>query len=100
MRMTTRNAVLGVVAAGLAAALQAQEPPVPPGFTVPQPAPAAQPAVLPPSLPSLLAPATPPPASPTPAPVANPAAGKILFDNAIYDFGRVRAGDPIKHTFY
>jgi len=41
-------------------------------------------------------------ATPATAPATNapPAGGpKIQFDQAVYDFGKVRAGEPVKHTF-
>jgi hypothetical protein len=42
------------------------------------------------------APTTPPPAPPPEANVAGP---KIQFASLVYDFGRVRAGDPVKYTY-
>src|SRR5204862_5919739 len=43
--------------------------------------------------------ATPPAAAPAaPAAVQGPSP-KIVFDTPIFDFGRARAGDPVKHTF-
>src|SRR5256885_2205298 len=46
-------------------------------------------------------PPTPQPASPT-APVATVEVGgpKIEFYTNLYEFGRVKAGDPVKYTFY
>ncbi len=51
------------------------------------------------------APPTPPPspaASPIPAvaPAPTNAGPKIVFEGAEYDFGRSKAGEPIRHTFY
>jgi len=40
------------------------------------------------------------PPVPAPAPEAPPAGGaKIQFDQPVYDFGKVKAGEPVKHTF-
>ena len=56
------------------------------------PAPAAPPVATP-------APATPAPATTTAAPATNGPAPKIVFASPTYDFGKAKAGDPIKYTF-
>ena len=55
----------------------------------PHPAPVAPPPI----------PAGAPPAVPVPTVPAAPAA-KIQFETPVYDFGKTKAGDPIKHIFY
>src|ERR1051325_7400093 len=54
------------------------------------PAPAAPPVATP-------APATPAPATTTAAPATNGPAPKIVFASPTYDFGKAKAGDPIKY---
>ena len=41
----------------------------------------------------------PAPQPPVPPAVANPAGAKIQFASVLYDFGRMRAGDPVKYTY-
>lgn len=44
----------------------------------------------------------PPPAAPAAAPAATPApatGAKVQFETPTYDFGRAKAGEPVKHTF-
>src|SRR5262245_37046886 len=37
--------------------------------------------------------------APTATPAAAPSGSKIQFETPTYDFGKAKAGDPIKHTF-
>jgi copper(I)-binding protein len=56
--------------------------------------------ILPGQQPAPAAGAHPDPApAPAVAPAANAAGPKIQFASTLYDFGRVRAGDPVKHTY-
>ena len=66
---------MGLLAAGVAAGLQAQQPVQPAG-----PISAQAPATL--------------------AVTTNAAGPKIQFDNPIYEFGKITAGDLLKHTFF
>jgi hypothetical protein len=53
---------------------------------------------------ALLAQAPPPPAPaaatpPATAPAGTPAGGQIQFATPVYDFGKVKSGDPVKYTY-
>src|SRR5436309_2782690 len=39
------------------------------------------------------------PAAPAVAPATNAGGGKIQFEMPTYDFGKSKAGDPVKYTF-
>src|ERR1041384_4923731 len=73
--ITLKKVTLGLLAAGMAAGLQAQQP-TPPAATT-----SAQ---VPPTL----------------AVTTNAPGPRIEFDNQVYEFGKITAGDPIKHTFF
>ena len=62
----------------------------------------AEPGLPAPAASSLLAPppvAPPSPAAPAAAPATNAGGGKIVFQMPNYDFGKCKAGDPVKYTF-
>src|SRR3989441_5360366 len=42
---------------------------------------------------------TPPPAAPAAAPAATNAGPKIRFQTPVYDFGKIKSGEPVKYTF-
>src|SRR5689334_22874776 len=71
--MTCKKAIIGWLSAGLTVALQAQQPQAVPGVNTGSSAAAV-------------------PAPSTGGP-------QIQFDNQVYDFGKVTAGDVVKHTF-
>src|SRR2546425_12836793 len=41
----------------------------------------------------------PPPAAPAAAPAATNAGPKIQFQTSVYDFGKIKSGEPVKYTF-
>jgi hypothetical protein len=75
MSTSARIAVFGLLATGIGmVALAAQSPAPPP------PAPGGVPAT-------------------TAAPAPTTAAGQIQFETPVYDFGKVKSGDPVKYTY-
>src|SRR2546421_644196 len=79
MKKTSKNFGWAVTIAALGAALAQAEP-------QPAPAPAAPAAI------DLTAP-------PSTGTVASAIGPKIQFETPTYDFGKTKAGDPVKHTF-
>ncbi len=92
MKIIIRKSVLALSVLGMEiACLRAEQPPAATAPAAPPPAPAILQA----------APATPPAAptaATTPAPT-NTGGGKIQFQMPNYDFGKSKAGDPVKYTF-
>src|SRR6201993_123091 len=93
MNTMSMKAILGLIFTGIAGAtLSAAEPaatpppvPAPPGATPPPPPPPA--------------PAPPPTPHPAAAPATNGPAPRIQFATPVYDFGKAKAGEPIKYSY-
>src|SRR5947208_12891161 len=96
MSTTTKYLVFGLVMTGMSSALLRAEPPPVPAAQTPTPT-IITPAGTPPPAPLVPVAAT--PAAETPA---TPAAGTphIQFATPVADFGKAKAGEPIKYTYY
>ena len=83
--MKKSGLILSIIAAGI---ITMRAEPAPPAPAIPAPgAPAVAPAT---GLPQ---------AAPAAAPATNAGGGKIQFEMPNYDFGKSKAGDPVKYTF-